>query len=35
MFRLREELHGNLGDHGQSALYQHARSAGTKKLINQ
>jgi TAG lipase/steryl ester hydrolase/phospholipase A2/LPA acyltransferase len=34
MFRLREELHGNLGNMANPALYQHARS-GTKKLINQ
>jgi predicted acylesterase/phospholipase RssA len=34
IFRLREELHGNLGNMANPALYQHARS-GTKKLINQ
>ena len=34
MFRLREELHGNLGNMANPALYQNARS-GTKKLINQ
>jgi len=34
MFRLREELHGNLGNMANPALYQHARG-GTKKLINQ
>jgi len=34
MFRLREELHGNLGNMANPALYQHARS-GTKKLINE
>jgi predicted acylesterase/phospholipase RssA len=33
VFRLREELHGNLGNMANPALYQHAR-AGTKKLIN-
>ncbi len=33
MFRLREELHGNLGNMANPALYQHART-GTKKLIN-
>ena len=34
IFRLREELHGNLGNMANPGLYQHARS-GTKKLINQ
>jgi len=34
MFRLREELHGNLGNMANPELYQQAR-AGTKKLINQ
>ena len=34
MFRLREELHGNLGNMANPALYQHART-GTKKLVNQ
>ena len=33
IFRLREELHGNLGNMANPALYQHARS-GTKNLIN-
>jgi predicted acylesterase/phospholipase RssA len=33
IFRLREELHGNLGNMANPALYQHARG-GTKKLIN-
>ncbi len=33
VFRLREELHGNLGNMANPALYQSAR-AGTKKLIN-
>jgi predicted acylesterase/phospholipase RssA len=33
IFRLREELHGNLGNMANPALYQHART-GTKKLIN-
>ncbi len=33
MFRLREELHGNLGNMANPALYQQARG-GTKKLIN-
>ena len=33
IFRLREELHGNIGDMANPALYQHAR-AGTKKLIH-
>jgi len=33
MFRLREELHGNLGNMANPALYQEAR-CGTKKLIN-
>jgi predicted acylesterase/phospholipase RssA len=33
VFRLREELHGNLGNMANPALYQHAK-AGTKKLIN-
>ncbi len=33
MFRLREELHGNLGNMANPALYQHART-GTKQLIN-
>ena len=32
VFRLREELHGNLGNIANPALYNHAR-AGTKKLI--
>jgi hypothetical protein len=32
VFRLREELHGNLGNMANPALYSHAR-AGTKKLI--
>ena len=32
IFRLREELHGNLGNMANPALYQHART-GTKKLI--
>ncbi len=32
-FRLREELHGNLGNMANPALYQHSR-AGTKKLVN-
>jgi len=34
MFRLREELHGNLGNMANPALYQQART-GTKKLINE
>lgn len=34
VFRLREELHGNIGNMANPALYQHAR-AGSKKLINQ
>lgn len=34
VFRLREELHGNLGNMANPALYQHART-GTKKLINE
>ena len=34
VFRLREELHGNLGNMANPRLYQHARS-GTKHLINQ
>ena len=33
MFRLREELHGNIGNMANPALYQQARG-GTKKLIN-
>jgi len=33
MFRLREELHGNLGNMANPALYREARG-GTKKLIN-
>ena len=33
MFRLREELHGNLGNMANPALYQEAR-CGTKKLVN-
>ncbi len=33
MFRLREELHGNLGNMANPGLYQEAR-CGTKKLIN-
>ena len=33
IFRLREELHGNLGNMANPALYQQAR-AGTKKLVN-
>jgi len=33
VFRLREELHGNLGNMANPVLYQHAR-AGTKQLIN-
>lgn len=33
MFRLREELHGNLGNMANPTLYQEARG-GTKKLIN-
>jgi len=33
MFRLREELHGNLGNMANPVLYQQARG-GTKKLIN-
>ncbi len=32
VFRLREELHGNLGNMANPALYQHARS-GSKRLI--
>jgi TAG lipase/steryl ester hydrolase/phospholipase A2/LPA acyltransferase len=34
MFRLREELHGNLGNMANPALYQHART-GTKNLVNE
>jgi len=34
IFRLREELHGNLGNMANPALYQHART-GTKQLINE
>jgi predicted acylesterase/phospholipase RssA len=34
VFRLREELHGNLGNMANPVLYQKARS-GTKQLINQ
>jgi TAG lipase/steryl ester hydrolase/phospholipase A2/LPA acyltransferase len=34
MFRLREELHGNLGNMANPTLYQHART-GTKNLINE
>jgi len=34
MFRLREELHGNLGNMANPAIYQQARS-GTKILINE
>lgn len=34
VFRLREELHGNLGNMANPVLYQRAR-AGTKELINQ
>ncbi len=34
VFRLREELHGNLGNMANPVLYQKAR-AGTKQLINQ
>jgi len=33
IFRLREELHGNIGNMANPALYHHAR-AGTKKLVN-
>ena len=33
IFRLREELHGNIGNMANPLLYQHAR-AGTKKLVN-
>src|SRR5690606_22915193 len=33
VFRLREELHGNLGNMANPVLYQHALS-GTKQLIN-
>jgi TAG lipase/steryl ester hydrolase/phospholipase A2/LPA acyltransferase len=33
IFRLREELHGNLGNMANPALYQHSR-VGTKKLVN-
>jgi len=33
VFRLREELHGNVGNMANPLLYQHAR-AGTKKLVN-
>jgi len=33
IFRLREELHGNIGNMANPVLYQHAR-AGTKKLVN-
>ncbi|MDX1381259.1 MAG: DUF3336 domain-containing protein, partial [Xanthomonadales bacterium] len=32
IFRLREELHGNLGNMANPALYQRAR-VGTKKLV--
>ena len=32
IFRLREELHGNLGNMANPAVYQHSR-VGTKKLI--
>ncbi len=34
IFRLREELHGNLGNMANPVLYQHART-GTKKLITE
>ena len=34
VFRLREELHGNLGNMANPALYQHAR-AGSKRLVNE
>ena len=34
MFRLREELHGNLGNMANPLLYQEARG-GTKRLINE
>jgi predicted acylesterase/phospholipase RssA len=34
IFRLREELHGNLGNMANPALYQHCR-VGTKKLISE
>ena len=34
VFRLREELHGNLGNMANPALYQQAR-AGSKRLINE
>ena len=34
VFRLREELHGNLGNMAHPVLYQQARS-GTKRLINE
>jgi predicted acylesterase/phospholipase RssA len=34
IFRLREELHGNLGNMANPALYQHART-GTKRLVNE
>lgn len=33
VFRLREELHGNIGNMANPALYQRART-GTKKLVN-
>jgi len=33
IFRLREELHGNIGNMANPAMYQHARS-GTKLLVN-
>jgi len=33
IFRLREELHGNIGNMANPALYQHSR-VGTKKLVN-
>ena len=34
IFRLREELHGNIGNMANPALYQHART-GTKSLVNE
>ena len=34
IFRLREELHGNIGNIANPALYQHART-GTKSLVNE
>jgi TAG lipase/steryl ester hydrolase/phospholipase A2/LPA acyltransferase len=34
VFRLREELHGNIGNMANPALYQHARS-GTKNLVQE